>query len=210
MNRLREAPDRCVELRSLESEILEVRRYILEHHSSTDSEKLWMQLVWSDLLLDQWSTVNQKTRQVPSSGRKTKSVTAPRRGRPVRAFPNAAEPLTLAGLGACLEGAPGVVVVRDFVDTTPRIDVCVHAIEQVDADSLYLLEASMQRFDAPAVLVANRIGRGDLDILSFFGVHAVLPRVAASSGRLVDTIRAVGSDRPVPGPDLLAGLWERA
>ncbi|WIX98214.1 hypothetical protein QRX60_29565 [Amycolatopsis mongoliensis] len=208
MKTVRATPDEAWELRSLESEITDVRRYILRHRSSSDSEKLWMQLVWSDLLLDRWSVVDRRIRDLVSLGQDEPGAVAPGSGRSVRALPNAVEPLSLAGLDACLQGVPDLVVVPASGKPPARVDVCVHATEQVDADFVQALRVSAGRFDAPAVLVTNRIGKADLDVLSSCRVLAVLPRVAASSGRLVDTVRAVGADRRVPGPDLLAGLRE--
>lgn len=200
----------ALEMRSLESEINDVRRYIVRHRSCSDSGKLWMQLVWSDLLLDRWSSIEKRDREFVSIDQDQPGLVATGPGRSVRALPNAVEPLSLAGLGACLQGVPGLVLVRDSGKPPPQVDVCVHATEQVDADFMQALRVSARRFDAPVVLVTNRIEKDDLDVLSSCRVLAVLPRVAASSGRLVDTVRAVGANRDVPGPDLLAGLRESA
>ncbi|KFU75427.1 hypothetical protein SAMN04489729_7064 [Amycolatopsis lurida] len=205
----RATPDEALELRSLESEITDIRRYILSHPSSSNSEELWMQLIWSDLLLERWSAIGRSNGKCVSAGRGSRYVDAGL-GRSVRVLPNAVEPITLAGLGACLQAAPGLVVVPNSGKLRPRVDVCVHATDQVDADFMQLLQVSARRFDAPAVLVTNRIERTDLDVLASCRVAAVLPRVAASSGRLGDTVRAVGAARCVPGPDLLAGLRQHA
>jgi hypothetical protein len=206
---MRAAPDEALELRGLESEMTDIRQYILSHRSPSNPEELWMQLVWSDLLLERWSAIGRSARELVSAGRGGRKVET-RLGRPVRALPNAVEPITLVGLGACLQAAPGLVVVPDSGEPFPQVDVCVHATERLDADFVQVLRVSARRFDAPAVLVTNRIGRTDLDILTSCRVVAVLPRVAASSGRLADTVRAVGAECRVPGPDLLAGLRQHA
>jgi hypothetical protein len=203
-------PDEALELQSLESEIIDVRRYILRNRSSSDIDKVWMQVVWSDLLLDRWSVVAKRVRSLVPIGQDGPGQTAPCSGRSVRALPNAAEPLTLAGLDACLQGVPDLVVVADSGTPSPQVDVCVHATERVDADFVTLLRASAQRFDVPAVVVTNRIDKADLDVLASCRVLAVLPRLSASSGRLVNTVRTVGAHQSVPGPDLLAGLLEHA
>jgi hypothetical protein len=198
------APDGTGEQRRLEAELLDVRRYIRRHRSLADPGRLWLQLVWSDLLLDRWSVLDRRIRRSAPGGRdEPEGVTPP--GRPVRVLPNAVEPFTLTGLSACLQEAPGLVVVGNRA----QVDVCVHATERVDGAFVEVLRTSARRFDAPVVLVANRIEKTDLDVLAGCRVRAVLPRVAASSGRLVDTVRAVGAVGHVSGPDLLAGLRER-
>jgi hypothetical protein len=204
VRRVPASPGQASELRSLESEITDVRRYIRRYRYPADSEKIWMQLVWIDLLLDHWLALDNNVSQC----RDLQGGTVAKPGRPVRVLANAVEPLTLAGLGACLRQAPDLTVVADSEVSSRRVDVCVHATEQVDAEFMRVMQVSARRFEAPAVLVANRIEKSDLGVLAGCGVLAVLPRVAASSGRLVDTVRAVGVDRCVPGPDLLTGLRE--
>ncbi|WP_370942205.1 hypothetical protein AB5J62_24160 [Amycolatopsis sp. cg5] len=192
-------------MRRLESEITNVRRYVLQNRSTPGSDDLWLQRVWIDLLLDRWSELGRRLGSEDDS-----EPVSPRKecGRSVRALPRAVEPLTLAGLGACLQGVRDLVVVADTGIGSPQVDVCVHATEQVDADFLNVLRASARRFAAPVVLVANQIEKADLEVLTRCRVISVLPRVAASRERLVDTVRAVGAHRQVPGPDLLAGLRE--
>ncbi|MEV7043709.1 hypothetical protein [Amycolatopsis sp. NPDC051061] len=198
------APEDVGQLRSLESEITDVRRYIRRHQAAADPDRLWMQLVWSDLLLEQWSAVDRRTRDFRSPESSEREV--PGRRRMIRALPNAVEPLTRVGLGVCLQGAPDLLVVPDSVKPLPQVDVCVYATEQVDDEVIRLLRVSARRFDAPAVLVANRMGKADLDVLAGCRVLALLPRVAACSTRLTDTVRAVATEHRVPGPDLLTEL----
>ncbi|MDQ7810877.1 hypothetical protein Q5425_44750 [Amycolatopsis sp. A133] len=205
MGEVRSAAGGPGELRSLEAELLDVRRYIRWHRSPAEPGRLWLQQLWSDLLLDRWSVLDRRIRRSAAAGRdEPDGPAAP--ARPVRVLPNAVEPLTLTGLSACLRAAPGLVVVGDRGH--PAIDVCVHATERVDDAFVEVLRTSARRFAAPAVLVANRIEKADLEVLARCRVRAVLPRVAASSGRLVDTVRAVGVAGCVPGPDLLAELRE--
>ncbi|MEV7044760.1 hypothetical protein [Amycolatopsis sp. NPDC051061] len=207
MGEVRPAAGGPGELRSLEAELLDVRRYIRRHRSPAEPGRLWLQQLWSDLLLDRWSVLDRRIRRAAAAGRDEPGGSAVP-ARPVRALPNAVEPLTLTGLSACLRGAPGLVVVTDQGRSRPAVDVCVHATERVDDAFVEVLRTSARRFDVPAVLVANRIEKADLDVLACCRVRAVLPRVAASSGRLVDTVRAVGAVGRVPGPDLLAELRE--
>ncbi|WP_410586379.1 hypothetical protein [Amycolatopsis sp. lyj-23] len=198
----RVAPAGTRELRDLEAELGDVRRYIRRHYNPEEPGRLWLQLLWSDLLLDRWSVLAR--RQAPG-GATEPAGGIPRLGRAVRVLPNAIEPLTLVGLSACLRGASGLVLAGPGTPS-PEVDVCVHATERVDSEFVEVLRRSAHRFTAPAVLVANRIEKADLDVLTGCRVVAVLPRVAAASGRLLHTVRAVGATRRVPGPDLLAEL----
>ncbi|QKV74004.1 hypothetical protein [Amycolatopsis sp. Hca4] len=201
---MRTAVEGAGELRSLEAELLDVRRYIRRHRSPAEPGRLWLHQLWSDLLLDRWSVLDRRIRRSAAAPDEPNGAAAP--ARRVRVLPNAVEPLTLTGLSACLRQAPGLLVVGDRGPAHPAVDVCVHATERVDRAFVEALRTSARRFDAPAVLVANRIEKADLNVLARCRVRAVLPRVAASSGRLVDTVQAVGAAGHVPGPDLLAEL----
>jgi hypothetical protein len=213
-------------LRTLEAEIADTRRHVLRQQAQDGHEKVRLQELWTDLLLDRWSELSLHLPPAANTKTDDESKTivrssawpqlnavapgvilgAPRASSPVRVRAAAIDQLTEAGLKCLLEGSPELAVLTPDEASAGGVDVCVLAADRVNAKALGIINLMADYFEVPIVLVADEIAERDLPTLVKFGVKAVLPRVSAIGIRLVDTILATASNTSVPNPDLLSAL----
>ncbi|MEV6231292.1 response regulator transcription factor [Saccharopolyspora shandongensis] len=123
----------------------------------------------------------------------------------VRVAVQAADPITLAGLVSCLKPRAELFVVPSPADA----DVVVFAADRVSAQVLADLRLSAQQVSVPRVLVANELDPSDVLRAVEARVVAVLPRIAATGTRLINSVVAAAKGGAVMPPDLLGELLKQ-
>ncbi|SDZ42826.1 DNA-binding response regulator, NarL/FixJ family, contains REC and HTH domains [Saccharopolyspora shandongensis] len=123
----------------------------------------------------------------------------------VRVAVQAADPITLAGLVSCLKPRAELFVVPSPADA----DVVVFAADRVSAQVLADLRLSAQQVSVPRVLVANELDPSDVLRAVEARVVAVLPRIAATGTRLINSVVAAARGGAVMPPDLLGELLKQ-
>ncbi|MEV0084166.1 response regulator transcription factor [Saccharopolyspora sp. NPDC050642] len=123
----------------------------------------------------------------------------------VRVAVQAADPITLAGLVSCLKSWSELFV----VPSPAEADVVVFAADRVSAQVLADLRVSAQQVSVPRVLVANELDPSDVLRAVEARVVAVLPRIAATGTRLINSVVAAARGGAVMPPDLLGELLKQ-
>ncbi|MEU6269738.1 helix-turn-helix transcriptional regulator [Saccharopolyspora shandongensis] len=123
----------------------------------------------------------------------------------VRVAVQAADPITLAGLVSCLMSRSELFV----VPSPAEADVVVLAADRVSAQVLADLRLSAQQVSVPRVLVTNELDPSDVLRAVEARVVAVLPRIAATGTRLINSVVAAARGGAVMPPDLLGELLKQ-
>ncbi|MEV0054788.1 response regulator transcription factor [Saccharopolyspora shandongensis] len=123
----------------------------------------------------------------------------------VRVAVQAADPITLAGLVSCLKSRSELFV----VPSPAEADVVVFAADRVNAQVLAGLRLSAQQVSVPRVLVTNELDPSDVLRAVEARVVAVLPRIAATGTRLINSVVAAARGGAVMPPDLLGELLKQ-
>jgi DNA-binding NarL/FixJ family response regulator len=105
---------------------------------------------------------------------------------------HALDPLTGAGLVACLSGRQGMVVGRG--ETRKRADVIVAAFDELDPAAVGELETALGNASKPVVLLMDPAEEVELPSTLEPSVVAVLPRAAVVDDRLPRCVRAAAVD----------------
>ncbi|SER93662.1 helix-turn-helix transcriptional regulator [Actinokineospora terrae] len=114
-----------------------------------------------------------------------------------------ADPLTLAGLSGQLAAQPRIEVAGRHTAATA---VLVVGADRFTPDLVAQLREAAAEFGTPVVLVADGVTEAELLTAVECRVVAVLPRAAATGGRLAHAVLAAADGGGVLGPDLVGGL----
>ncbi len=120
----------------------------------------------------------------------------------------ALDPITVAGLRNCFESQHGITLVGD-----PRrheVDVVVAVFDRLTTNAVGVLRAVAGEVGKPIVLVVDEIREEELLTAVECQVLAILPRLAATDGRLVDAVREVAASGAEIPENLLGQLLEQA
>ncbi|MFE2191103.1 helix-turn-helix transcriptional regulator [Streptomyces olivaceus] len=155
------------------------------------------------------NTQTEKTGPLPTGTRTTRTQTAgenPAKAaiRPAKVLVRAPDPLTHSAISGQLAAAPGIEVVA--VGSTGPADVAVFVTERLTVDVTSTLRRLKSSLRIPVVLIPSQIDRADLFTAVECNVVAVLPRVAATSERIRETVLTAASGGGVLPTKLLGEL----
>lgn len=120
----------------------------------------------------------------------------------------ALDPITVAGLKNCFEPRHGMTLIQD--PRLEEVDVVVAVFDRLTTNAVGVLRSVAGEVGKPIVLVVNEIREDELLSAVECRVLAILPRMAATDGRLVDAVREVAAGGAVIPPNLLGQLLEQA
>lgn len=103
----------------------------------------------------------------------------------------ALDPVTRAGLNNCLQPSADLMLNEDFENE--RTDIVVAAFGKFTSVAVAKLRAIATRSSKPIVLLMDDVNEGDLTVAAQCGVVEILPRIAATDGRLPHQLRVVAS-----------------
>jgi DNA-binding NarL/FixJ family response regulator len=122
----------------------------------------------------------------------------------VRVVLDAVDPLSLAGLSAYLESRSEVTVLP--ADQRSQAEVRVVAVDRLTPEVVSALRRAAVEIGTPVVLVTNEISESELLTAVECRVMAVVPRVAATSERLLQSVQAAAEGGGVLPPSLIGEL----
>ena len=122
----------------------------------------------------------------------------------VRVIVQASDPLSHAGLLACLRSRPEVTVLP--ADRRSAAEVLVVAVDRLTADAVAVLRRSAADLGVPVVLIAAEITEAELLTAVECRVVAILPRLAVTTDRLVHSVTAAAAGGGVLPPNLVGEL----
>jgi DNA-binding NarL/FixJ family response regulator len=122
----------------------------------------------------------------------------------VRVVLDAVDPLSLAGLAAYLESRPEVTVLP--ADQRSEAEVRVVAVDRLTPEVVSALRRAAVEIGTPVVLVTSEISESELLTAVECRVMAVVPRGAATSDRLLQSVQAAAGGGGVLPPSLIGEL----
>ena len=122
----------------------------------------------------------------------------------VRVIVQASDPLSHAGLLACLRSRPEVTVLP--ADRRSAADVLVVALDRLTADAVAGLRRAAAELGVPVVLIAAEITEAELLTAVECRVVAILPRPAVTAERLAHSVTAAAAGGGVMPPNLVGEL----
>jgi DNA-binding NarL/FixJ family response regulator len=120
----------------------------------------------------------------------------------------APDPITLAGVQSCFRSQPAVVLVQD--PRRDQVDVVVAVFDRLSTNAIAVLQTLAAQIGRPIVLIVDEIKEAELLETVECQVVAILPRVAATDGRLADTVRDVATGPVLSPTNSLERLLDQA
>ncbi|CAL9363148.1 hypothetical protein SUDANB145_00713 [Streptomyces sp. enrichment culture] len=124
--------------------------------------------------------------------------------RSIKALVRAPDPLTQSAVSGHLDSAPNIEVVSP--ERPDPVDVAVIVAERMTVEVTSLLRRIKDTLRVPVVLIPSEIDRADLFTAVECNVVAVLPRVAATSNRIQETVLTAAAGGGVYPTQLLGEL----